>query len=287
LLAAVAALSAPTQASAATPVPYYLPWVGGQSTVVTTPWYQASHVGATAYDFKPNQEGLPVVAVADGTVTAASYTNKNDVSLRYNYTTNTCATGTAASQANYVYIKHADGTESEYSHLKTVLVANGQKVFRGQIIGIVGKTGCATGTHIHFQFASKTYVYHFAEYPSTTFSLNNRVISQNYPALTITARRASATTATVQIDWTLASTYALTSSPVFVLQRQASGATTWTTVRSLASPAYNGSSKTYSLSYTDALSPANAATPSYRIGVQTSGGTSWSRIVHPSIGNAV
>lgn len=54
--------------------------------------------------------------------------------------------------ANYVVIKHADGTFADYVHLKTggALVEMGDEVTVGQPIGLSGQTGFASAPHLHF-----------------------------------------------------------------------------------------------------------------------------------------
>jgi len=51
----------------------------------------------------------------------------------------------------YTVIRHPNGTQTLYSHLKTVLVQRGWGVARGQVIGYVGSTGNSTGCHLHFE----------------------------------------------------------------------------------------------------------------------------------------
>jgi len=52
---------------------------------------------------------------------------------------------------NYVVVSHSNGSQTLYSHMKSVVVSSGQSILRGQIIGYVGASGLATGPHLHFQ----------------------------------------------------------------------------------------------------------------------------------------
>lgn len=51
---------------------------------------------------------------------------------------------------NYVSINHGDGYKTQYMHMQTISVTEGQQVKKGQVIGYVGKTGNTTGYHLHF-----------------------------------------------------------------------------------------------------------------------------------------
>jgi len=76
-------------------------------------------------------EDTPVYAVKDGTINLAKY----DPTF-----------------GNYIILKHRDDSvTSVYAHLSKMKVKAGQKVKRGDIIGYVGKTGMATGPHLHFE----------------------------------------------------------------------------------------------------------------------------------------
>ena len=52
---------------------------------------------------------------------------------------------------NCVIVNHGFGYKTRYAHLKTILVGEGQKVTRGALIGEAGRTGKATGPHLHYE----------------------------------------------------------------------------------------------------------------------------------------
>ncbi|MGF1910034.1 peptidoglycan DD-metalloendopeptidase family protein [Vibrio kasasachensis] len=52
---------------------------------------------------------------------------------------------------NYVVVQHGSTYKTRYLHLSKILVRKGQKVNRGQRIGLSGKSGRVTGPHIHYE----------------------------------------------------------------------------------------------------------------------------------------
>ncbi len=54
------------------------------------------------------------------------------------------------SYGKWVLIEHANGLSTLYAHLSVSNVSTGQKVTTGQVIGLSGRTGYATGPHLHF-----------------------------------------------------------------------------------------------------------------------------------------
>ncbi len=101
-----------------------------------------SHRGSEFYtvDFGMDN-GTPVHAARDGTV----------VALEDSYT-RACWSETCAEYANFVEIRHDDGTSAMYFHLQQrgVLVHLGQRVERGELIALSGNTGYTNAPHLHF-----------------------------------------------------------------------------------------------------------------------------------------
>ena len=52
-----------------------------------------------------------------------------------------------------VYIDHGAGLISFYCHMSKILKSNGDKVERGEAIGLSGKSGRVTGPHLHFSLS--------------------------------------------------------------------------------------------------------------------------------------
>ncbi|MFJ2110800.1 peptidoglycan DD-metalloendopeptidase family protein [Streptomyces sp. NPDC087850] len=59
--------------------------------------------------------------------------------------------GVGVSYGNEIVIRHDDGTYSQYAHLSSISVSEGQEVKGGQTVGLSGNTGNSTGPHLHFE----------------------------------------------------------------------------------------------------------------------------------------
>jgi murein DD-endopeptidase MepM/ murein hydrolase activator NlpD len=50
-----------------------------------------------------------------------------------------------------IKLNHGYGMQTTYGHLAKANVRIGQKVKRGEVIGLVGNTGLSTGPHVHYE----------------------------------------------------------------------------------------------------------------------------------------
>jgi LysM repeat protein len=68
-----------------------------------------------------------------------------------------------------VVINHSHGLETYYSHLSSILVKAGDTISTGQVVGLGGRTGRATGTHLHFEIRENGKAYN----PELVFDFEN------------------------------------------------------------------------------------------------------------------
>ena len=74
--------------------------------------------------------GDKIRAAADGIVTAAVHT---------------------PAYGNLIKLSHGAGLETRYAHALKWVVETGDRVVKGQVIGLVGSTGRSTGPHLHYE----------------------------------------------------------------------------------------------------------------------------------------
>ncbi len=74
--------------------------------------------------------GTDIRAIEDGTIEKSTYNQYS---------------------GNFIVISHGGGYTSSYAHLRECKVNKGDKVKKGDIIGISGSTGMATGPHLHME----------------------------------------------------------------------------------------------------------------------------------------
>lgn len=60
-------------------------------------------------------------------------------------------TGRNGGYGNSVTIQHKNGYKTVYAHCSQILVEVGETVKMGRVIALVGRTGTATGAHLHFE----------------------------------------------------------------------------------------------------------------------------------------
>lgn len=59
--------------------------------------------------------------------------------------------GTMAGYGNVVFLRHHTGIVTVYAHLSSISVRADQRVERDQVVGRVGRSGDASGPHLHFE----------------------------------------------------------------------------------------------------------------------------------------
>jgi murein DD-endopeptidase MepM/ murein hydrolase activator NlpD len=75
--------------------------------------------------------GTPIYATADGIVARSEYNN--------------------GGYGNMVEINHGQGITTRYGHMSRRIAQVGQRVQRGDLIGLMGSTGRSTGSHLHYE----------------------------------------------------------------------------------------------------------------------------------------
>ena len=76
--------------------------------------------------------GTPIVAAGNGTIEEAGYKGQ---------------------YGNYVRIRHANGYQTAYGHMKNVAsgISAGMRIRQGQVIGYIGSSGLSSGPHLHYE----------------------------------------------------------------------------------------------------------------------------------------
>lgn len=122
---------------------YRLPFAPGSAYKVTQGYNgHYSHTGSDQYavDFKM-PVGTPIYAARGGVVAKVKDdSSKGGADRKFE------------NHANYVLIRHDDGTLGNYAHLSRggVKVVVGQRVEAGDLIALSGNTGFSSGAHLHF-----------------------------------------------------------------------------------------------------------------------------------------
>ena len=82
------------------------------------------------------KSGTPIHSPADGIVKRAYY---------------------AGGFGNHIKLDHGNGYTTLFAHLSKIKVKHGQKVSRGEVIGLTGNTGRSTAPHLHYE------IHHYGE----------------------------------------------------------------------------------------------------------------------------
>lgn len=96
----------------------------GRITQPFRPWHKGVDIA--------NHDGGPILAADAGTVVVSGWPDNSGY-------------------GNRVVINHGNGFITLYAHMSRLDVVAGQRVGRGDQLGMMGSTGRSTGTHVHFE----------------------------------------------------------------------------------------------------------------------------------------
>ncbi len=160
---AAPAAAAPTPVASPVAAPARVAAPAAVPTPAAAPVSHAPHVSGAP------TPSLEVIRPVDGAVTSSfgwrkdPFTNRmkfhQGVDLRATYGEEVQSAGAgrvvfSGEQGGYgttVMVEHADGTRTRYAHLSARLVQKGDQVAAGSPLGRAGRSGHATGTHLHFE----------------------------------------------------------------------------------------------------------------------------------------
>lgn len=113
--------------------PYITQYFGNTSFATANPQIYGNR-GHNAIDLRAS-DGTPILAAREGVVEATGNTDLQKGCYSY---------------GKWILIRHDNGLSTLYAHLSLPVVSTGQSVARGQLVGYSGRTGYATGPHLHF-----------------------------------------------------------------------------------------------------------------------------------------
>ena len=99
----------------------------------------------------PGESAFPISASEAGEVVRTNNSCTHNFGKEY-------SCGCGGGYGNFVIIDHGNGFLTLYGHMTTTQVEVGDKVKKGQTIGLMGTTGYSTGTHLHFELRYGGYV---------------------------------------------------------------------------------------------------------------------------------
>ncbi len=107
---------------------------------VITQYYTWKHHGLDI----ANKQGTPIYSCDSGTIVYASWSK--------------------AGYGNMVEVDHGNGKHTRYGHFYQISVKVGDKVERGQLLGLMGTTGRSTGPHLHLEVRINNVTYNPLSY---------------------------------------------------------------------------------------------------------------------------
>ena len=114
-------------------------WATNQPYAITSgfTWRWGKH--HDGIDISGTGYGSPIYSIGDGVVVEAQAAGSG---------------GARWKEGTYVVIQHANNIYSLYAHMSALKVSVGQTVSKGTVIGAMGQTGYAFGTHLHLSVST-------------------------------------------------------------------------------------------------------------------------------------
>lgn len=113
-------------------IPIFLPQT---STTMTSPFGNRKH---PIYSETKFHQGVDFAASKHAMVHAAADGRVLEVAHSQSY-------------GNFIVVEHGRAFKTRYAHLSKLYTDSGTRIFQGQLIGLQGNTGAATGDHLHFE----------------------------------------------------------------------------------------------------------------------------------------
>ena len=99
------------------------------------------------------------------------------------------ASGRQKGYGNYVALDHGNGVVTYYAHCNRNFVRVGEIVRRGQKIAEVGRTGNATGPHVHFELRLDGAAQNPLPFMNDSEEVSADMVAQNEAAVPPSSRR--------------------------------------------------------------------------------------------------
>lgn len=117
-------------------IPAIQPVINTELTLLTAPYGMLIH---PFYKTLVSHQGVDYTVPTGSRVFATADGKVKEVKTR------------KTTSGRYIIIDHGGGYETQYSHLSRIDVKKGQKVRRGDIIGLTGNSGLSLSPHLHYE----------------------------------------------------------------------------------------------------------------------------------------